>query len=409
MTSHSTRNYRLLRSPSSLPAYALTAAIAVVLGGCGLRADDQTMPPPPQVGVAEVQVRDVAGWDEFTGRVSAIQTVQLRPRVGGYIERVLYNEGQEVAAGDVLFQIDARSYRANFDHAQAEVARARSRAELADSELERALKLAQSHAISNEVLEQRQAALAQTRADVRAAEAQLTSARLELDFTQVRAPISGRAGRALVTAGNLASPDNTVLTTLVSLDPVHVYFEADEQAFLRYRQSARGLGDDDAHQGNPVRVGLSDETGFPHQGVLDFIDNQVDAGTGTIRARAVLDNGERRFTPGLFARVQLLDNVTRPVLLIDDKAVLTDQDRKYVYVVAEDGSAQRRDVELGRRIDSLRIIESGLIAGDRVIVNGVQKVFFPGMPVDAQPADVAAGAALADLIHEQGGLAATGR
>ena len=387
MTSRTLPRYRLLRAPSSLPALALAGAIAIVLSGCGLHAQEEAMPPPPQVGVAEVQIRNLAGWDEFTGRISAVESVQLRPRVGGYIERVLFAEGQEVEAGEVLFRLDARSYRAAYDQAQAELSRVRSRAELADSELQRALKLAQSNAISNEAVEQRQAALAQARADVRSAEAQLAAARLELEFTEVRAPISGQAGRALVTAGNLASPDSTVLTTLVSLDPVHVYFEADEQTFLRYRQTARSPGEGDTLPGNPVRVGLADDEGFPHAGVLDFIDNQIDAGTGTIRARAVLDNAERRFTPGLFARVQLLDHATRAVVLIDDKAVLTDQDRKYVYVVAEDGSAHRRDVRLGRRIDALRIIESGLAAGDRVVVNGVQKIFFPGMPVDAQPVD----------------------
>lgn len=400
MNTAATNRYRLLRTPLSLPSTALVAALAVVLAGCGLKAQDDAPPPPPTVGVADVQVRDLAGWDEFTGRISAVETVQLRPRVGGYIERVLFTEGQEVQAGDVLFRIDARSYQASFDQAQAELARARSRAELADSEVERALKLAQSNAIANEVVEQRQATLAQARADVRAAQAHLAAARLELDFTEVRAPISGRAGRALVTAGNLASPDSTVLTTLVSLDPVHVYFEADEQAFLRYREHARASGGDDGHQGNPVRVGLADEAGFPHHGVLDFIDNQVDPGTGTIRARAVLDNDSRHFTPGLFARVQLLDNGARPVLLVDDKAVLTDQDRKYVYVVDDQGSAQRRDVQLGRRVDALRVIESGLAIGDRVIVNGVQKVFYPGMPVDAQPADAGTDApALAAAGH----------
>ena len=284
-----------------------------------------------------------------------------------------FAEGQEVAKGDVLFEIDARSYRAELAAAQAELARARSLARQSESEAARALKLSQAQAISSELLDQRQSATLQAQADVRAAEARVALAQLNLDFTKVRAPISGRTGRALVTAGNLAAPDSTVLTTLVSLDPVHVYFEGDEQTYLTSTSISQ--------EGSRVQVGLAGEDGHPHEGVIDFVDNQVDAATGTIRARAVLDNGNRHFTPGLFARVQVFGHQTRPAILIDDKAVLTDQDRKYVYVLGEDGTAQRRDVVPGRVVDGLRVIEQGLAAGDQVIVHGVQKVFFPGMPV----------------------------
>jgi len=210
---------------------------------------------------------------------------------------------------------------------------------------------------------------------------------LDLQFTQVRSPIDGRAGRAMVTEGNLAQADSTLLTTLVSQDPMYVYFESDEQSFLRYQELAR-KGERENNK-NPVRVGLASEQGYPHAGTVDFIDNQVDPATGTIRARAVLPNPDRVFTPGLFARVQLEGSAEFKAMLIDDKAVLTDQDRKYVYVLGPKNTAVRKDVVLGRTIGGLRVVEKGLAANDKVIVHGVQKVFFPGMPVS--PKQIAMG------------------
>jgi membrane fusion protein, multidrug efflux system len=368
---------------STFPRFVagLGAVSLVLLAGCESAAEGPSMPPPPEVSVAEVVVRDVQHWDEFTGRIEAVESVELRPRVNGHIESVNFTEGSEVAKGDVLFVIDARPYRAAFEQAQAELARAQTQAELARAELVRAGQLAEARAISAEEHDQRRAAVAQAEANVRAVRAALEVARLDLDFTTVRAPISGRAGRALVTAGNLAQSDATVLTTIVSLDPVHVYFEGDEQTWLRYsvmhRKGERSNG------GNPVRVSLSGDQGFPHHGVLDFLDNQIDPRTGTIRARAVLANEDRTFTPGLFARVQLQGSGRVRALLVDDRALITDQDRKYVYVVGEDGTAQRRDIVPGRMVDGLRVVQSGLEPGERVIVHGVQKVFFPGMPVQA--------------------------
>ena len=297
-----------------------------------------------------------------------------RPDVAGQIvaiERVAYREGDEVRKGQLLFVIDQRPYRAALAQAEANLERARSEARLARSQDARAQALIDAKAISREEFDTRKAATAQGDAGVRAAEAAVASARLDLQFTEVRSPIDGRAGRALVTTGNLAQADGTLLTTVVSLDPVHVYFESDEQAFLR----------DGTASSSRVRVGLADETGYPHEGIVDFVDNQVDPATGTIRARAVLKNTDRRFTPGLFARVQLEGGARAQALLIDDKAVLTDQDRKYVYVLGKGNQAVRKDVVLGRSVDGLRVVESGLAAQDTVIVNGVQKVFFPGMPV----------------------------
>lgn len=374
----------------ALRTMALGAVLALsvaVVAGCSGQAAETGMAPPPDVSAAAVLVKQISQWDDFSGRVEAVENVDLRPRVSGYIERVNYEEGQEVRKGDVLFTIDSRSYRAELARTQAELARARSQSALSRSEAVRAKKLSESQAISTESYEQRRSAATEAQANVAAAQAAVDAARLNLEFTQVRAPISGRAGRALVTAGNLvtAGDSASVLTTLVSLDKMHVHFDTDERTFLHYAELARkGQRPSENGAGVPVRVGLVGEEGFPHAGVVDFLDNQVDPATGTIRARALLDNADRALTPGLFARVRVLGSGQFEAMLIDDKAVLTDQDRKYVYVVDGKGQAQRKDVQLGRTAGGLRIVESGLASGDKVIVSGVQKVFFPGMPVKAK-------------------------
>src|SRR5688572_10091452 len=382
----------LARSTSGVPVLALAVSLlfAAVITACSSQAEPAAgMPPPPEVSVAQVLSKQVSEWDDFTGRVTAIETVELRPRVSGYVERVAYQEGQEVKKGDLLFVIDQRRYRAELNRAQAELERARAEARLAQTQDKRAQTLVEAKAISREEFETRRAATTQGNASVRAAEAAVASAQLDLTFTEVRAPISGRAGRALVTAGNLAQADQTLLTTLVSQNPMYVYFESDEQTYLRYNELARK--GERAENKNPVRIGLASETGYPHQGTVDFTDNQVDPRTGTIRARAVVDNSDRVFTQGLFARVQLEGTGDFKAMLVDDKAVLTDQDRKYVYVLGPKNEAVRKDVVLGRMIDGLRVVNSGLAPTDKVIVHGVQKVFFPGMPVS--PKTIAMGAA----------------
>jgi multidrug efflux system membrane fusion protein len=361
-----------------LAAALLITLAATILTACGSDASQQGPPPAPAVSVAEVVTREVNSSEEFTGRVEAAETVAIRPRVSGYIQRVRYGEGREVAKGDVLFVIDQRPYRAALARAEAELARARAQAALAHSEAVRARTLLDAQAISQEEHDQLIAADAQVAAGVQAAAAAAEMARLDLEFTEVRSPIAGRAGRALVTEGNLVEPGATVLTTVVSLHPVYVYFEGDEQVFLR----SADLGRDGAR--NTVFVGLANEEGFPHEGVLDFVDNQVDPQTGTIRSRAVLDNHDRAFTPGLFARVRLQGSQSQTALLVDDKAVLTDQDRKFVYVLGPENKALRKDVTLGRMDEGLRVVSAGLQPGDQVIVHGVQKVFFPGMAVQPQ-------------------------
>ncbi|QSX74236.1 efflux RND transporter periplasmic adaptor subunit [Lysobacter arenosi] len=386
----------LARSTSGVPVLALAVSLlfAAVITACSSQAEPAAgMPPPPEVSVAQVLSKQVSEWDDFTGRVTAIETVELRPRVSGYVERVAYQEGQEVKKGDLLFVIDQRRYKAQLDQAQADLERARAEARLAQTQDARAQTLVEAKAISREEFETRRAATTQGNAAVRAAEAAVANAQLDLQFTQVRSPINGRAGRAAVTEGNLAQADSTLMTTLVSQDPVFVYFEADEQSFLRYQALARD--GKRAQSQNPVRVGLANEQGYPHEGTVDFTDNQVDSATGTIRARAVLRNPDRIFTPGLFARVQLEGSSSVKAMLIDEKAVLTDQDRKYVYVLGPKNAATRKDVQLGRIVDGLRVVDSGLAPTDKVIVHGVQKVFFPGMPVS--PKQIAMGAAAPEL------------
>ncbi len=391
--------HKTFRAAALVPILLVVAAgavLAVTHEGAGETPPGATgAPPPPAVSVARVVEREFQPWDEFTGRISAVETVELRPRVSGYIERVAYAEGHEVRKGDLLFVIDQRRYRAAFDRAVAEFERARSEARLANSELERAQTLLASKAISREEFDARRAAHVQGDAAVRAAAAAVDAARLDLQFTEVRSPIDGRAGRALVTVGNLAQADATLLTTIVSLDPMYVYFEADEQTYLDYAAASR-RGEHRTTE-SPVRVGLANETGFPHAGTVDFVDNQVDPHTGTIRARAVVPNRDRSLTPGLFARVQLGGGNRQSALLIDEKAVLTDQDRKYVYVLGPKDVAVRKDIVLGRQAGDLRVVDRGLEPNDVVIVHGVQKVFFAGMPV--APREIAMGDAAPDALR----------
>lgn len=372
----------LPRAAMRVSILALSLALAACAGADGSEAPAQ--PPPPAVSVAAVVTKDVTPWDAFTGRIEAVDRVEIRPRVAGYLERVLFAEGAEVRKGDVLFEIDAREYRAAHERALADVERAKARLALARSQFERAQRLMTSNAIARTDLETREAEAAQAQADVRAAQAAAEQARLDLGFTRVTAPIDGRVGKALVTPGNLVGggATATVLATLVSLDPVYVTFEGDEQTFLRYQQQARaGERAIDGQARTPIRFGLADDGGYPHVAELSFLDNEIDRSAGTIRARARVANPERRFTPGLYARVQLAGGDAFRAVLVNDRAVLTDQDRRYVFVLGADNTAQRRDVRLGAVIDGLRVVNEGLAEGDVILVNGLQKVFMPGMPV----------------------------
>ena len=371
--------------------------LSVLLVGCDNSVAQNAAPPAPAVSAADVVVKSISQWDSFNGRIEAVESVQLRPRVSGYIDKVNYTDGQEVKKGEVLFTIDDRTYRAALEQAQANLARAKTQASLAQSEANRTDKLINTHLVSREEWEQRRSAAVQAQADIRAAQAAVDAAQLNLDFTKVTAPIDGRASRALITSGNLVTAGDTasVLTTLVSQKTVYVYFDVDESTYLHYQNLARsGQGASSNHTALPVEIGLTGEEGYPHQGKVDFLDNQLTPSTGTIRMRALLDNSQRQFTPGLFARVRLPGSAEFKATLIDDKAVLTDQDRKYVYIVDKEGKAQRRDITPGRLADGLRIVRQGLNPGDKVIVEGLQKVFMPGMPVNAKTVAMTPSAAL---------------
>jgi multidrug efflux system membrane fusion protein len=357
---------------------ALCAITALAIG-CKQAAEAKPKLAPAPVDAAQVITKDIRVADEFNGRVWATNVVDVRPRVTGYIDRIAFREGQIVHKGDLLYVIDPRQYKDAADNAKAQLDREHAAADFAKIQEERAQRLKQSDAVSQEELQNRGSDLLQSGARVKAAEAAVASAELNLSYTEVRSPIDGRISRTQLTIGNLAQADQTVLTTVVSVDPVYVYFDCDEQSYLRFQQSAhRGSG---VGSENPVRVALADEEGFPHAGHIDFVDNQLNPSTGTIRARVVLPNPDHVLTPGLFARVQLQSAAPTQAMLIDAKAVLTDQDRKYVYVVGPGNTAQRKEIVLGGMSDGLRIVKSGLTPEDLVIVGGLQLIYFPGAPV----------------------------
>jgi RND family efflux transporter MFP subunit len=355
------------------------------------------------VTVAKVISKRIKDWDEYTGRFQAVDTVEVRPRASGYIEQVLFREGQFVKKDDVLVVIDPRPYQADYDRAKASLELAKSQHELANLEAARVQKLKDSGAVSREELDERLSTLNQQQAGVSGAKAALDNAALLLSFTKVRAPFDGRASRAEVTRGNLVTGGNnggTLLTTIVSVDPIYVYFEGDENAYLRYSELAReGQRPSSRDAKNPVRVGLSNEQGFPHEGYMDFVDNQLDVHTGTIRARAVLENKQNRFTPGMFARVQLLGSGEYDAVLIEDRAVGTDQSQSFVLVLGSDNKLEYRSIQPGRLVDGMRIVRKGLKPDDVIVVSGLQRVR-PGAQVKpnmttmgAPAADAAATAA----------------
>lgn len=378
-------------SPSPSPALTrrhrslVAAAACITLAACSGNGQQQF--PPADVSVATVVQKSVTEWDDYSGHIEAIEAAEIRPRVFGHLRRVHYKEGGLVRKGQLLFTIDDREYAAAADAARADAVRAEARVALAKQELARAEQLIAARAISQGELDARRVEAQQADADVLAAQARLAQAELNVGFTRVIAPFAGRAGAALVKPGNIVNANQTLLTTLVSVDPVYVTFTGDERAYLRYQELARnGQRDSSRDAPNPVLVGLANEEGFPHKGEMDFVDNALDPQSGTIRARAVLPNPDGVFTPGLFARVRLLGGSQENALLIHEQAVLTDQDRRYVYVLGEGNTAARRDVVLGPHVEGLRIVQSGLKPVDKVIVNGMRKIFFPGQPVN--PRDV---------------------
>jgi RND family efflux transporter MFP subunit len=360
--------------------FAALAGASVLVIGCA-RAPAASAPSLPTVTVAAVEERQVADWDEFIGRLEAVDSVEVRARVSGYVERAAFKEGEQVRKGDLLFQIDPRPYQAELARAEAELAQARSAAALAARTVERSRPLIAADAMSREEFDNRTAAGERGAAAVRAAQAAVTTARLNLEWTHVRSPIRGRVGRAEITAGNLVQAGGQRLTTVVSLDPIYLSFDADERSYLAYiARRAAGAGE----RRIPVEMGMANEDGtFPHRGVLDFIDNRLDPKSGTARARAVFANRDERFAPGLFARVRLYGGgEARPVTVVADRAVGTDQDKKFVLVLKPDSTIEYRPIQLGRLVDGYRVVTGGLKAGEPIVVNGLQRVR-PGMKVSA--------------------------
>jgi multidrug efflux system membrane fusion protein len=372
---------------------SLVMCLLPLVASCG-KSGPQA-PPPPQVSVAQVLEKRVKDWDEFTGRLQAVETVEIRPRVSGYIDKVAFTEGSLVKRGTLLFVIDPRPYQAEYDRAAADLKRFKTALDLGRIELVRVQRLKESGAVSEEELDERKSTVAQSEANVSGSQAALEAAALNLNFTKVASPIDGRVSRAEVTRGNLVTGGTnggTLLSSVVSTDPIYIYFDADEQSYLRYVQIARSGEQPTSHDaGKPVQVGLANEEGFPHTGTVDFVDNQLNPQTGTIRARAVLQNKDGQFTPGLFARVQLLGSAEYSAILIDDRAVNTDQSQKYVLVLGANNQIEYRKVKLGRVVDGLRVVREGLKAGDVIVVNGAQRVH-PGVTVTPQKVTMGAAA-----------------
>jgi RND family efflux transporter MFP subunit len=334
---------------------------------------------PPQVSVAPAFQREVQDFEEFTARLEAPDTVEIRARVAGALEKVHFTEGQRVAKGELLFTIDPRPFAAEVARAEAQLATARTHAELGASELARAEKLTGIQGVSQQEVEQLRAGGRNAQSAIQAAEAALSQARLNLEFTQVRAPVAGRISRALVTPGNLVTVGAPVLTTLVSQERVYAYFDVSEATYLK---SLRRAAPEPARGAGPAWMGLADEEGFPHRGQLDFVDNHLNPATASVRGRAVFDNRDGRFTPGMFARVKLQTRERYPATLVADRAIGTDQTRKIVLLVGKDNIVQPREVRPGALIDGMRVVQ-GVQPGDLVIVDGLQRAF-PGAPVTPQ-------------------------
>lgn len=358
-------------------AFFLALAGIVSISGCGRSAAQGGPPMAPPVSAAPAVSKDVPLYDEYSGRLEAVESVELRSRVAGTLQRVHFRDGQEVKRGELMFSIDPRPFAAELARLDAQLASARNAAALAETELVRTRKLLEQKAVSQQEADQAEAGARNAQAAVRAAEAAAAAAKLNVEYTQIRAPIGGRASRANVTAGNLVAVGEPVLTTLVAQDKVHAWFEVSEQAYLRVRDQLKGPS------APRVEMGLADEAGFPHAGSVDFVDNRLNPATGAIRMRAAFDNRERRFTPGLFARLRLTGGTARAAVLTPERAIGTDQTRRYVFVVGPDKTAQFREVQLGPLVGGMRVITAGLKAGELVVVNGLQRVR-PGAPLNPQ-------------------------
>jgi len=355
-----------------LPLSAVLFASASLIAACAPARSQPAPPPAAKVEVAPVVFKDLPQWDEFTGQMEAVNSVVVHPRVGGFIDQVTFREGAHVAKGQVLFQIDPRPFQAEVDRTDAELERAHAQAQLAQADADRGQRLMDQNAVAQGELERLQAEAKSAKANVAAAQAALTTAKLNLSFTRVVSPIDGRVSKAVITPGNLVVTTD-LLTTVVSDGPIYASFNTDEQTYLKYAAAERG-------KPAPVYLGLMTEDGFPHKGTLAFIDNAVDGKSGTINGRALFDNADGQFTPGLFARIRLVSSKTEHVALTPETALGQDLGKRFVLVLTKDNHVEYRPVTLGPAMGEMRIVREGLKPGDQVVVSGLQKVK-PGDPV----------------------------
>src|SRR5580704_11526767 len=354
------------------------APLAVLSAGCSSsRSAQPKTPVPPEVSVAEVVCKQIGDSDEFTGRLEAVHAVEVRPRVSGYLQSVHFKEGEIVRQGDLLFQIDPRPFQAEVDRLKGELSQAKAQRSRAQSDFERAERLHNNDGMSAEEYDRRAAVRSEAEARIASTEAALRGAELNLEFTRVTAPITGRVGRAEITEGNLVETGAgqiKPLTTLVSLDPIYVYFDVDEQTYLKYARVTQSHGTSSHDLRSAAQLGLADEDGFSHVGQVSFVDNQVSSSTGTIRLRATFANKNLTLTPGLFARIRLQGGGAQRGCLTRDDAVVTDLNQKYVFVLGKNNTLVYRPVKLGPMTGGLRVVRDGLHEGDIIGVSGLQRV-----------------------------------
>lgn len=370
-----------MRKPITTALVLGTLVIAAVLYWAVVVRDTRSAAPraatgaPPPVSVARPITREIVEQDEFTGRFDAAQAVDIRARVGGFLESVNFRDGAIVREGDLLFVIDRRPFQATLAQAEAAVEAAGTRTDLARIEVERVTRLRATGVAPERQFDERRQQLQATVAELAGLRAAADRARLDLEFTEIRAPISGRISRRFVTPGNLVSANETLLTTIMSLDPIYFYFDVDERSYLAYVRAARdGTRLSGRETEHPVQIALADEREFRHSGRLDFVDNRMDPGSGTMRGRAVVPNAEQLLVPGLFGRILVPGGLPYRAVLIPDEAIAADQDRRFVYVIGQDGSVAARNVRAGPRHDGYRIIRQGLDGSETIVVGGIQRV-----------------------------------
>jgi len=388
--------HRLLAVTLGILVMAGMSAAVFGVSDSGARADVATAPPAMPVSVATVVQSDVAAWDEFSGRLEAVERVDIRSRVAGTLQAVHFREGALVRKGELLLTIDPAPYAAEVERAGAQVAAAQARLAQAKGEHDRSQRLWSEQAISRREFDERTNGKGEADANLRAAQAALQTAQLSLGYTQVRAPVSGRVGKLEVTVGNLvaAGPGAPVLTTLVSVSPIYASFDADEQVVAKALKDVSASGERKLER-IPVQMGTAASTDTPFEGRLQLVDNQVDAKSGTVRARAVFDNKDGQLMPGQFARIRMGQATQATALLVNERAVGTDQNKKFVMVVGADNKAAYREVTLGASVNGLRVVKGGLVANERIVVNGLQRVR-PGALVAPQQVEMSA---KAELLH----------